>query len=46
MLPSRRFSHPAASPICRCHNCSGTLGTGDMDGNGEITVLDIDAFIG
>ena len=22
----------AASPLCRCHNCSGTRDTGDLDG--------------
>ena len=31
--------HPAASPLCRCHNCSGTADIGDMDGDGVITVL-------
>jgi hypothetical protein len=28
--------------IYNCHNCSGTLGKGDIDGDGVITVLDID----
>ena len=37
--------HPAAPPICRCRNCSGTAGIGDLDGNGVITVLDVDAVI-
>ncbi len=32
--------------IYNCHNCSGTLGKGDLDGDGEITVLDIDFVIG
>jgi len=38
--------HPAASPLCRCHNCSGTADIGDMDGDSVITVLDIDGAIG
>ena len=25
--------HPAASPICRCRNCSDTADIGDMDGD-------------
>ena len=32
--------------IYNCHNCSQTLGTGDMDGDNEITVLDIDWVLG
>jgi hypothetical protein len=28
--------------IYDCHNCSGTLGKGDLDRDGVITVLDID----
>jgi hypothetical protein len=28
--------------IYNCHNCSQTLEMGDMDGDAEITVLDID----
>jgi ribosomal protein L37AE/L43A len=32
--------------IYNCHNCSGTLGKGDLDGDGEITVLDIDFVMG
>jgi hypothetical protein len=32
--------------IYNCHTCSGTLGKGDLDGDGEITVLDIDFVIG
>ena len=39
------LAHPAASPICRCRNCSGALGTGDLDGDNVVTVLDIDAVI-
>jgi hypothetical protein len=31
--------------IYNCHNCSGTLDKGDMDGDDVITVLDIDAVI-
>ena len=40
-----KYIHPAASPICRCRNCSGTLDDGDLDGDDMITVLDIDAVI-
>jgi len=32
--------------IYNCHSCSQTLVTGDMDGDGEITVLDIDWVLG
>ena len=38
--------HPAASPLCRCRNCSGTADTGDMDGDEVVTVVDIDGVIG
>ena len=31
--------------IYNCHNCSGTLDEGDLDGDHMITVLDIDAVI-
>jgi hypothetical protein len=31
--------------IYNCHNCSGSLPGGDMDGDGEITVLDIDLVV-
>ena len=36
---------PLLHPICRGRNCSGRLGTGDMDGDNVITVLGIDAVI-
>ncbi len=32
--------------IYNCHNCSQTLEMGDMDGDAEITVLDIDWVLG
>ena len=32
--------------IYNCHNCPQTLVRGDMDGHGEITVLDIDWVLG
>ena len=32
--------------IYNCHNCSQTLMRGDMDGDGEITVVDIDWVVG
>ncbi len=28
--------------IYNCHECAGTLDAGDIDGDGELTVLDID----
>jgi hypothetical protein len=28
-----------------CHLCAGTLDGGDIDGDGELTVLDIDHII-
>jgi hypothetical protein len=28
-----------------CHICAGTLNGGDIDGDGELTVLDIDQII-
>jgi hypothetical protein len=31
--------------IYNCHQCAGTLDVGDMDGDGELTVLDIDHII-
>jgi len=31
--------------IYNCHACAGTLDAGDIDGDGQITVLDIDAVI-
>ena len=31
--------------IYNCHNCSGTLDKGDIDGDDVITVLDIDSVI-
>ena len=31
--------------ILNCHLCAGTLDGGDIDGDGEITVLDIDHII-
>jgi hypothetical protein len=31
--------------IYNCHSCAGTLDGGDIDGNGELTVLDIDHII-
>jgi len=31
--------------IYNCHICAGTLGSGDVDGDGQITVLDIDAVL-
>jgi len=31
--------------IYNCHNCSGTLDKGDLDGDEVITVLDLDAVI-
>ena len=37
--------HPAASPLCRCRNCSGTADNGDLDGDDAITVLAIDGVI-
>ncbi len=39
MTPSRRFS-----PL-PCRNCSGTADRDDLDGEGVVTVLDIDAAI-
>ena len=38
--------HPAASPLCRCHNFSGTADRDNMDGDDVVTVLDLDAVIG
>jgi hypothetical protein len=32
--------------IYNCHLCAGTLDGGDIDGDGELTVLDIDHIIG
>ena len=32
-------------PIYNCHKCAGTLDGGDIDGGGELTVLDIDHII-
>jgi len=31
--------------IYACHICAGTLDAGDIDGDGELTVLDIDQII-
>jgi len=31
--------------IYNCHLCAGTLDTGDIDGDREITVLDIDSIL-
>lgn len=31
--------------IYNCHACAGTLEKGDIDGDGELTVLDIDYII-
>jgi hypothetical protein len=31
--------------IYNCHLCAGTLDAGDIDGDGELTVLDIDYII-
>jgi ribosomal protein S27AE len=31
--------------IYNCHACAGTLNAGDIDGDGELTVLDIDHII-
>jgi hypothetical protein len=31
--------------IYNCHLCAGTLDAGDIDGDGELTVLDIDQII-
>jgi len=31
--------------IYNCHSCAGTLEAGDVDGDGELTVLDIDHII-
>lgn len=31
--------------IFLCHQCNGTLDSGDIDGDGKLTVLDIDALI-
>ena len=31
--------------IYNCHKCEGTLDGGDIDGDGELTVLDIDYII-
>jgi hypothetical protein len=31
--------------IYNCHECAGTLNAGDIDGDGELTVLDIDRII-
>jgi 5-methylcytosine-specific restriction endonuclease McrA len=28
--------------VYNCHRCAGTLGAGDIDGDGELTVLDLD----
>ncbi|MFH1717614.1 MAG: hypothetical protein ABIF19_09710 [Planctomycetota bacterium] len=28
--------------IVSCHQCAGTLGGGDLDCDGELTVLDVD----
>jgi len=32
--------------LFNCHNCAETLHRGDIDGDGEITVLDIDFIVG
>ena len=31
--------------IHNCHLCAGTIGKGDLDGEGELTVLDIDFIL-
>jgi hypothetical protein len=31
--------------IYDCHECAGILNGGDIDGDGELTVLDIDQII-
>jgi hypothetical protein len=31
--------------IYNCHLCAGTLDGGDIDGDGELTVLDIDHIV-
>ena len=31
--------------IYNCHKCAGTLDAGDIDGDGEVTVGDIDYII-
>jgi len=31
--------------IFNCHECAGTLGAADLDGDGELTVLDIDEIV-
>ena len=32
--------------IINCHGCAQTLNRGDLDGDGEITVLDVDCVVG
>jgi len=32
--------------IINCHGCAQTLNRGDLDGDGEITVLDVDCVLG
>jgi len=32
-------------PIYRCHECANMLGRGDLDGDGEIAVLDVDYIL-
>ncbi|MBN1765109.1 MAG: hypothetical protein JW860_07620 [Sedimentisphaerales bacterium] len=31
--------------IFNCHQCAGTIDTGDLDGDGEVNVLDIDFIL-
>lgn len=31
--------------VYRCHECAGTLNGGDLDGDGELTLLDVDQVV-
>jgi hypothetical protein len=43
---SGRQGRKYVKTIYNCHKCAGTLDGGDIDGDGELTVLDIDHIIG
>ncbi len=32
--------------VYRCHECAGTLDSLDADGDGEMSVLDVDGVVG
>jgi hypothetical protein len=44
-MPDRDVSNLQDLIFYRCHQCASTLNAKDLDGDGNITVLDIDFII-